>query len=92
VNDANAQLAAGLAGLGITPVIRIAAQPHMNEGRLVPILEDWAMDPVPLSIVYAPNRHLSARVRVVVDWINEICDAHPQARRVRTRAPLRGSR
>jgi DNA-binding transcriptional LysR family regulator len=92
VNDANAQLAAGLAGLGILPVIRIAAQPHMNEGRLVPILEDWAMDPVPLSIVYAPNRHLSARVRVVVDWIKEICDAHPQARRARTRAPRQSSR
>jgi DNA-binding transcriptional LysR family regulator len=86
VNDANAQLAAGLAGLGILCVIRMAAQPHINQGRLVPILEDWPMDPVPLSIVYAPNRHLSARVRVFVDWFKEICDAHPQAQRAKTRA------
>ena len=91
VNDANAQLAAGLAGLGILRTIRLVAQPHIDEGRLVPLLEEWSMDPVPLSIVYAPNRHLSARVRIVVDWIKEICAAHPQARPQKAKAGRRRS-
>lgn len=87
VNDANAQLAAGLAGLGILRIIRLVAQPHIDDGRLVPLLEDWSIDPVPLSIVYAPNRHLSARVRVFVEWMKEICEAHPQARSVKSKVP-----
>ena len=91
VNDANAQLAAGLAGLGILSTLRLVAQPHIDEGRLVPLLEEWSIDPVPLSIVYAPNRHLSARVRILVEWIKEICDAHPHARALKAKAGRRRS-
>ena len=80
-NDANAQLASGLAGLGILDTLSVVAQPYIDDGRLVKLLAEWSLDSVPVSVVYAPNRHLSARVRVFADWLMQIFDAHPQTRR-----------
>ena len=31
-----------------------------------------------MHVVYPPNRHLSAKVRVFVDWAVELFAAHPQ--------------
>jgi DNA-binding transcriptional LysR family regulator len=72
VNDGNAALAAGLAGLGVLHTLRLVAQPHIKAGTLVPILMDWSADAVPISIIYAANRHLSARVRVFMDWVVQL--------------------
>ena len=38
------------------------------EGELRPILQDWPRDPLPIHVVYPPNRHLSNKLRVFVDW------------------------
>jgi LysR family transcriptional regulator for bpeEF and oprC len=78
VNDGNAALAAGLAGLGVLHTLRLVAQPHIDAGRLAPLLKNWSAGSVPISAVYAPNRHLSMRVRVFVDWMVEIFDALKQ--------------
>lgn len=72
INDTNALLAAGLAGLGVMHSPAFIAEQHIASGVLVPLLRDWKADSVPLSIVYAPNRHLSTRVRVFVDWMVEL--------------------
>jgi DNA-binding transcriptional LysR family regulator len=45
------------------------AQKPLQEGKLVPILSDWACESFPLYIVYPQTRHLSNKVRVVVDWL-----------------------
>jgi len=65
VNDGMGYMAAALAGLGVV-------QLPTTEGRLVPILLDWCTGPKPLHIVYPPNRHLSNKVRVFVDWLAEL--------------------
>jgi LysR family transcriptional regulator for bpeEF and oprC len=80
VNDANAALAAGLAGLGVLHTLAFVAQPYIEQGRLTPILEEWSAAPVPVSIIYSPNRHLSTRVRVFVDWMIELFEANPRTR------------
>jgi DNA-binding transcriptional LysR family regulator len=72
VDDANAALAAGLAGLGIIRTATLMAQPHIEAGRLQPLLLDWCAESIPLHVVYPPNRHLSAKVRVFVDWVAEL--------------------
>lgn len=72
VNDSNAYLAAGLAGLGIFQTARFAVAEQLNKGELVQVLEDWNCDGVPLHVVYPPNRHLSAKVRVFVEWMAEV--------------------
>lgn len=42
---------------------------HVDSGALVQVMGDWEAAPVPIHIVYPANRHLSARVRVFVDWM-----------------------
>ncbi|WP_312491900.1 hypothetical protein [Pseudomonas cremoris] len=54
--------------------------PHIDTGALVPVLTHWSAAPNPLSVVYMPNRHLSTRVRVFVDWLVELFAAHPHVR------------
>lgn len=71
VNESNAHLAAGLAGLGIIQTFAYAVRDHIRSGALVPILESWQPAPHPFHVVYPPNRHLSKRVRVFIDWIAE---------------------
>lgn len=72
VNDSSANLAAGLAGLGIVRVSTFQAAPYLASGALQPLLLDWCADSVPLHVVYPPNRHLSAKLRVFVDWVAEL--------------------
>ena len=48
---------------------------HLASGALVPVLRDWTSDPVPLYVVYPPNRHLSTKLRVFVDWVAEVFGA-----------------
>lgn len=72
LNEGTGYLAAGLAGLGVMQLPIFMAQAHVEAGRLVPILSDWCTKPKPLHIVYPPNRHLSNKVRVFVDWLAEL--------------------
>ncbi|MGL4287107.1 MAG: LysR substrate-binding domain-containing protein [Phreatobacter sp.] len=72
VNEANAFLAAAAAGLGIVQVPVFMAYPYLLDGRLKPVLTEWATDLYPLHVVYPPNRHLSNKLRVFVDWIADL--------------------
>jgi LysR family transcriptional regulator, regulator for bpeEF and oprC len=36
------------------------------------VLPEWSRPPVPVHVVYPPNRHLSAKVRAFVDWAAEL--------------------
>jgi DNA-binding transcriptional LysR family regulator len=69
VNDTMAWVAAGLAGLGIIQAPTYAVHAAIAERRLVPILDDWCTPGIAVSVVYAPNRYLSAKVRVFIDWV-----------------------
>ncbi|WP_070887989.1 LysR family transcriptional regulator [Pseudomonas argentinensis] len=75
VNDSNALLSAALAGLGVLQTLLFMAEPHFKSGALLPLLKDWSLEPNSIYIVYSPNRHLSARVRVFVEWLVELFDA-----------------
>lgn len=76
LNDSSAHLTAVLAGLGISQVAAFAAQPHLASGALVEVLPDWLHPPIPMHVVYPPNRHLSARVRAFVEWAAELFAQH----------------
>lgn len=71
VNESNGHLAAGLAGLGIIQTFVYMARTQIASGALVPLLADWQPAPYPFYIVYPPNRHLSHRLRVFIDWLAE---------------------
>ena len=72
VNDSNAYVTAGLAGLGIIMAPTFMVDDHIARGALRRVLPDWTSDPMLLHIGYSPNRHLSNKVRVFVDWIAEL--------------------
>ncbi|AMJ61784.1 LysR family transcriptional regulator [Bosea sp. PAMC 26642] len=72
LNEGMGYVAAALAGLGVIQVPTFMAQEHIAAGRLVPLLTGWCSAPKPLHIVYPPNRHLSNKVRVFVDWLAEL--------------------
>ena len=81
LNDSNAYLTAGLAGLGIIMMPDVQLNNHGGNGsRLVRVLQDWVTDPLPLHVVYPQNRHLSAKVRVFVEWVADLMASHPQMR------------
>ena len=46
-------------------------------GALVEVLPDYVSEPVPVSVVYPHNRHLSPKVRVFVDWVATLFADHP---------------
>jgi LysR family transcriptional regulator for bpeEF and oprC len=75
VNDSNALLTAALAGMGVLQTLMFMAEPHFKSGALIQLLEDWTLEPNPIYIVYSPNRHLSARVRVFGEWLVELFQA-----------------
>ncbi|MCK8787043.1 LysR family transcriptional regulator [Roseomonas sp. NAR14] len=68
VNEVSSSVLAVVAGLGVGQLPRFAAASHLAAGRLVPVLPDWSVAPVPLHIVYPPGRQLSNKVRVFADW------------------------
>lgn len=71
VNESNALLAAALAGLGIIQTFRFMAQSHLDSGELVSLLHDWQPPAEQMYVVYPSNRHLSAKMRVFIDWAIE---------------------
>lgn len=80
VDDGKAYLAAGLSGLGILWLPRYMSKAHLKQGELVALFEDWQLDPMPLYIAYPPNRHVSAKLRVFIDWVvavmnGRLCEA-----------------
>jgi len=77
VNDSNALIAAVLAGLGVAQTAAFAAAPYLESGELVRVLADWSRPPIPVHVVYPPNRHLSAKTRAFVDWAAELFAKHP---------------
>jgi len=80
VNESNAYLAAALAGLGVSQMVTFMAAPHLADGTLVQVLPDWEVPPIPVYVVYPPNRHLSAKVRSFVDWAAELFGQNPHLR------------
>jgi DNA-binding transcriptional LysR family regulator len=77
MDDGNAYLAAGLAGLGIVWLPDYMALDPVAQGALVPIFEDWRFEPMPMSVAYPPNRHVSAKLRVFIDWVVEVMERLP---------------
>ncbi len=69
IDDGNAYLAAGLAGLGVLRLPTYMARDHVARGELVTLFDEWSFEPMPLYLAYPPNRYVSAKLRVFVDWV-----------------------
>ncbi|WP_192553397.1 LysR family transcriptional regulator [Pseudomonas sp. IzPS59] len=87
VDDGNAYLAAGLAGLGVLWLPRYMSAEHEARGELVALFKDWDLEPMPLYVAYPPNRHISQKLRVFIDWIVDLMAEHANGPELARRAP-----
>jgi DNA-binding transcriptional LysR family regulator len=76
VDDGNAYLAAGLAGMGVLWLPDYMSAPHVAQGELVPLFEEWRLDPMPMYVAFPPNRHISIKLRVFIDWVADLMAQH----------------
>jgi DNA-binding transcriptional LysR family regulator len=76
VDDGNAYLAAGLAGMGVLWLPQYMVQAHVAQGELLPLFEDWQFNPMPMYVAYPPNRHVSAKLRAFMDWVVDLMAQH----------------
>ena len=72
VDDGNAYLAAGLAGMGALWLPEYIAQPSVLRGELVALFQDWQLESMPMYVAFPPNRHISIKLRVFIDWVVEL--------------------
>jgi LysR family transcriptional regulator for bpeEF and oprC len=72
VNEGNAHLAAGLAGVGVIHIFSFKVRPYIATGQLVAFLDGLQPPPYPFHVVYPRNRHLSQRLRIFIDWLAEM--------------------
>ncbi|RBP09258.1 LysR substrate binding domain-containing protein [Roseiarcus fermentans] len=59
-------------GLGIMQAPRYRFAADLASGALVEILKDDRPSPTPLSALYPQNRQLALRLRVFLDWIEDV--------------------
>lgn len=81
VNNAEAYVAAAIAGLGLIQVPGGAGlEAELRGRRLVEVLPQHRARSMPVTILYPHRRQLSRRVRVFMDWLAEVI-----GRRLKTR-------
>jgi DNA-binding transcriptional LysR family regulator len=68
LDNSEAYVAAGLAGLGLLQGMSFLLKPYLDSGLLVEVLPDYPPQPRKLSLIY-PHRHLSRKVRVFAEWL-----------------------
>lgn len=71
VNTNDAAIAAAVAGWGLSRFQSYQVAPEIEASRLKVVLADYEREPVPIHIVHAEGRMVSARVRAFVDFAAE---------------------
>lgn len=72
VSGVEAYIACCEAGLGLAQFPRYRITADLAKGRLLEVLPECPPPPLPLSVLYPPQRHLPQRLRVFVDWLAEL--------------------
>lgn len=76
VNNSEAIIEAALGGLGAIMLTSFAVERDIQAGRLEPVLLDYHSPDTDIYALYLPNRYLSTKARVFIDYLVE-CFAKP---------------
>lgn len=68
-NQVEAAMDAGIAGLGCVSLLSYQARTGLESGALKAVLRGFEVDPLPVNILYRPDRLMSTRVRALLDWL-----------------------
>ncbi|NHZ64651.1 LysR family transcriptional regulator [Massilia genomosp. 1] len=72
VNNVQAYHGAGLAGLGLIQAGLTSLKPYLASGELIEVLPGLRPAPLPVSVVVAHRQNLSRRVRIFIEWLEQI--------------------
>ena len=72
VNDTDTYINCGLQGLGLIRIASYLAQPYIEKGLLVQVLEQYQSPVMSLSLVYPQSKYLTASFQVFADWIKSV--------------------
>jgi DNA-binding transcriptional LysR family regulator len=75
VSGAESFVAAARLGLGLIQAPRYHLESDLAAGSLVTVLDDYPPTPTPVSLLYPQRRQLSPRVRVFIEWVNQVFSA-----------------
>ena len=76
VNSAESYIACCLAGLGMIQIPAYDVRHHMREGELHEVMPGHRAPPMGMAIVYPERRHLSGRVQLFADWLEQLLGQH----------------
>ncbi|KGA32260.1 LysR family transcriptional regulator [Pectobacterium brasiliense] len=74
VNDTDAYVAAGVAGLGLIRIASYMVHQQLADGHLVRLLPDISAPLEPIFILYPQSRHLSPAIRAFIDWCTALIE------------------
>lgn len=78
VNGGDALREAALLGVGIAQANFWLVQHDVAAGRLVSLLDDYAVEGLPVHVVYPPSRHVPLKLRAMIDFLVEITPTPPR--------------
>ncbi len=77
VNNAESLLDATISGAGIAHMATFVAAEAVRAGKLRMVLRDFVSVGPAVSVVYLPNKHLSPRLRALVDFLSALVPEKP---------------
>jgi DNA-binding transcriptional LysR family regulator len=80
VNDADLAVRAAVDGLGIAYTLEALAEPFLDSGQLVRVLEDWSPSFEGLYLYYPGHRQVPATLRALIDMIRAARGSAPVRR------------
>ena len=97
VNDMDLALGAARDGLGIAYVPEAMARPSIEDGRLIPLLEDWCRFELDFFLYYSSRRQMPLPLQTLIAFIRKHANGRTDAKATSGRqavraAPLEDSR
>jgi DNA-binding transcriptional LysR family regulator len=81
VTGGDAMRESALLGIGIVQSNWWTVRHDLAEGRLQALLEPYAVEGRPISVVYPSTRHIPSKLRVMIDFLVEITRLPPEIER-----------
>lgn len=74
-NQVSTSIGACVDGLGFGLFLSYQVEAEIRAGRLVPVLEAYEPEVLPVSLVYPGGRLVSLKLRAMIDWLREALPA-----------------
>lgn len=72
VDNVEAYIACGLAGLGLIQIPAYDARAHLDAGELLEVLPTWPGPSMPVHLMYAHRRQVSRRMQAFSQWLAQV--------------------